>query len=296
MVSPGRVWNTMEITTKNRHPKSGLATAVVVVVIVAVMVVVTVSPGWAAKPKALPDKPAAKAAKAEPASDLDRCMGWIDVGNRKIDQQEPQAATVEFTKALALCPNVCAAMIGMGLSAYTLGGKLEALGWLEKAAACNPENVDLKNVLAGLRKELAPPPAPRPPVAGDVHTMPPGQPAPAMPTESPLDVYDGFYVGKECDIQGCSPLKVTIRGQTVEGATYDSQNKPVITITGKLDPRTGELHTSYTGTLKIMGFSFELRGDCTGRVIDNRAEGKCKGSDAFGVGSTFRVDRRALRE
>lgn len=235
-----------------------------------------------------------------PPPDLEACQLLLEAGNVKIDQKDPSGAAEEFQRALKLCPEPCAAMAGLGLSSFALGNKLDAIAWVEKATACNPANKDLVTVLAGLRRDLdrasRQPVRERPlPDAMTATSALPGPP-PRLPAIAPTENHDGYYVGKECDIQGCAPLKVTIQGDKIEGAIYDKDNKPFITVTGTIDLATGNLKTTYKGALKLLGMSFELKGDCTGRVSKGYSEGTCKGTDAFGAAANFKLKKRKPNE
>lgn len=258
-----------------------------------------------------------KPPQAEPAPaqhDIEACQRFLESGNAKFEQKDLAGATEEFQRALKVCPEPCAALAGLGLSSYSLGNKLDAIAWIEKAAACNPDNKELEKVLVGLRKELDR--ASKMPVKertlndeADVKGPPPGRPslaqsitapAPAptsapraLPAIEPTDSHDGYYVGQECDIQGCAPLKVTVQGEKIEGAIYEKDGKPFIFVEGTLDHATGAIRTTYKGSVNLLGFTFELKGACSGRVSKGHAEGKCKGTDAFEAAATFTLDKRS---
>jgi tetratricopeptide (TPR) repeat protein len=265
-------------------------------------------------PKQDKAQPAQPAEPAPESKDPEACQRLLQAGNAKFEQKDPTGASAEFQNALKVCPEPCASMTGLGLCSYALGNKLDAIVWIERAAACNPDNKDLEKLLVGLRQDLDR--ASKTPVKertltdeADPRSAPPSRPSLAqsitapvpsavsaprsLPAIEPTESHDGYYVGQECDIQGCAPLKVTIQGEKIEGAIYEKDGKPFIFVEGTLDHATGAIRTTYKGSVKLLGFTFELKGACSGRLSKGHAEGKCKGTDAFEAAATFSLDKRS---
>jgi|GEM_PF-6866075 len=227
-----------------------------------------------------------KTARASDSSEQMGCLGDLEAGNKKFNKKDLSGAAVCYKKALTICPGSCAAFAGLGMCAFTLGDKSEALGWLEKAYACDPQDRAIAGLLGVVRRDYA--------VINKTPAPSPALRAPATPSPSGApENYDGVYVGKECDVQGCAPLRVTIQSTKVEGTILGGAAE--VKVVGTIDRASGVITTTYSGTLKMLGFSFPLRGECTGRASGGRAQGSCLGTDAFREPSTYSLVRQTQK-